>query len=127
MKLSEYQTLAKEYLSDPVAVLCALSDCKEPFLKALQKYHEDKSRKPGIIQTIEMMSDVFAFKEELLSRVPEQYKDKARHLLSKNLYDTVDLFADLVKMSFENKSNWEILYSLMSRVVKSKITSTLQR
>lgn len=124
--MADYQTLAKECLKDPVAILCALSDCREPFLKALQKYGQNDNQ-PGLLQTIELMSDVLLNQEEFLSLIPDQYRDKAKHILSKPFYDTVDFLAQSAKMYFENKPNWEILSYLLGKAVKAKITSSLRR
>lgn len=122
IKLPEQQTLTK----DPAAILYALSECREPFLKALQKYGEGNSQS-NLIQTVGLVSDLIGHQEEFLSLVPEQYRDRARHLLSKSFYETVDYLAQSTKMCFENKPNWEILSYFLRKAVKAKITSSLRR
>lgn len=124
--MAEYQTLTREHLKDPSAVLYALSECREPFLKALEKYRQ-KNNQPSLLQTAGLLSDLVFNQEEFLSLLPDQYKDKARTLLSKRLYETVDFFAQLVKMSFEDKPNWEILAYALGNAVKSKVTSAIRR
>jgi len=124
MKLPE--TLVKDQLKDPIAILYAISECRETFSKALQRY-EKENPQPSLIQTAGLMGDLFGHQEEFLSMVPEQYRDKAKHLLSKSFYETVDYLAQSAKMYFENKPNWEILSYLLGKVVKAKITSSLRR
>jgi len=125
MGLSDYQTL-NEHFKDPVAFLYALSECREPFLKALQKYEKGNSQS-NLVQTVGLVSDLIGHQEEFLSRIPEEYREKARHLLSKSFYETVDYLAQSAKMYFENKPNWEILSYLLGKAVKAKITSSLRR